>query len=164
MTVFVCSTPILAGFFQNFLILKYLWLNRASYCGQRHWCCSWSAQFILVQSRNEGGMQYRLTDEQRCAMQLLRWLCGVFSGRVLGCPSIRHTHWVEGHSNGRSVAEKMRRYGMKTTRKKMQLPDYQIAALNFCWVTRTRTLNNRTKICCVTITPWPNRAQKRVQN
>ncbi len=22
-----------------------------------------------------------------------------------------------------------------------------------CWVTRTRTLNNRTKICCVTITP-----------
>ena len=32
---------------------------------------------------------------------------------------------------------------------KVQLPDIQIIAL-FCWVTRTRTLNNRTKICCVT--------------
>ena len=25
-----------------------------------------------------------------------------------------------------------------------------------CWDTRTRTKNNRTRICCVTITPYPN--------
>ena len=26
----------------------------------------------------------------------------------------------------------------------------------FCWDTRTRTRKNRTRICCVTITPYPN--------
>gem|GEM_PF-4867570 len=34
--------------------------------------------------------------------------------------------------------------------KKTQLSENQIIAFNACWVTRTRTLNNRTKICCVT--------------
>ena len=34
--------------------------------------------------------------------------------------------------------------------KKKQLPGFQTIAINVCWVTRTRTLNNRTKICCVT--------------
>ena len=41
---------------------------------------------------------------------------------------------------------------LKNTYKKERL---QLKSLSFCWDTRTRTRKNRTRICCVTITPYP---------
>ena len=44
----------------------------------------------------------------------------------------------------------------KLLKKYIQKREASTEVSLFCWDTRTRTRKNRTRICCVTITPYPN--------
>ena len=43
----------------------------------------------------------------------------------------------------------------KLLKKYIQKREASTEVSLFCWDTRTRTRKNRTRICCVTITPYP---------
>ena len=78
--------------------------------------------------------------------RLCNHLMGVFDvSHALFFMSLR---WLQKHYHGKITG--------KIGQRKSQPPYFQAIGILSCWGTRTRTKNDRTRICSVTITPYPN--------